>query len=422
MSDKKIKILTISDHPLSPSGVGSQTKYILEHLLSTGKYSFISLAGAVKHEDYKPQKTKEWEDDWIIYPVDGYGNQETVRSMIVQHRPDILWFMTDPRFYEWLWNFEDEIRAAMPMVYYHVWDNFPSPKFNAPFYNSNDYIATISKVTSKIVQEVAPEVTEEYIPHAVNSIIFRKHTLPSERAMIRQIRKDNGLENKFVCFWNNRNARRKMSGSLVWWWKTFCDEVGHDKAALIMHTEVKDPNGQDLEALIKELNLTDGQVLFSQEKMPPDQLARIYNMVDCTINIADAEGFGLATFESLSCGTPIIVTMTGGLQEQVTDGKEWFGIGLEPTSKSIIGSQEVPFIYEDRISKEDFLNAIREVYNMSKEDRDKMGEKGRQHVIKNYNFKDFKEKWVDELLKVHEEAGSWEARKNYKAWTMREVA
>ena len=25
-SDKKIKILTISDHPLSPSGVGTQTK------------------------------------------------------------------------------------------------------------------------------------------------------------------------------------------------------------------------------------------------------------------------------------------------------------------------------------------------------------------------------------------------------------
>ena len=101
-----------------------------------------------------PAKTQEWGDDWIIYPVDGYGNQETVRSMIIQHKPDILWFMTDPRFYEWLWNFEDEIRAAMPMVYYHVWDNFPSPKFNAPFYSSNDYIATISKVTSKIVQEV----------------------------------------------------------------------------------------------------------------------------------------------------------------------------------------------------------------------------------------------------------------------------
>ena len=41
--------------------------------------------------------------------------------------------------------------------------------------------------------------------------------------------------------------------------------------------------------------------------------------------------------------------MTGGLQEQVTDGTNWFGIGLEPVSKAVVGSQEVPFIYEDRL-------------------------------------------------------------------------
>ena len=81
-------------------------------------------------------------------------------------------------------------------------------------------------------------------------------------------------------------------------------------------------------------------------------MARIYGMVDCTINISDAEGFGLSTLESLACETPIIVTMTGGLQEQVTDGKEWFGIGIEPTSRAIIGSQDIPWIYEDRLSEE----------------------------------------------------------------------
>ena len=84
----------------------------------------------------------------------------------------------------------------------------------------------------------------------------------------------------------------------------------------------------------------------------------MYNIADCTLNISDAEGFGLATLESLSCQTPIIVNMTGGLQEQVTDGDDWFGIGIEPASKAIIGSQSVPYIYEDRISKEDFKAAL----------------------------------------------------------------
>jgi len=60
MSDKKIKVLTLSDHPFSPSGVGTQTKYIIEGMLKTGKYEFISLGGAIKHQDYRPQKTEEW--------------------------------------------------------------------------------------------------------------------------------------------------------------------------------------------------------------------------------------------------------------------------------------------------------------------------------------------------------------------------
>ena len=61
----------------------------------------------------------------------------------------------------------------------------------------------------------------------------------------------------------------------------------------------------------------------------------MYKAADFTINISDAEGFGLATLESLSCGTPIIVNMTGGLQEQVTDGKNSFGFGIEPASKTV---------------------------------------------------------------------------------------
>ena len=156
---KKIKILTISDHPLSPSGVGTQTKYILEKLLNTGKYSVISLGGAVKHEKYQPQKTKEFEDDWIIFPVDGYGNPDLVRAMIRNHRPDMLWFMTDPRFFGWLWDIEDEIRAHVPMIYYHVWDNIPYPKFNKGFVRQMAYsVWDIIPITSPKLDEkhVAP--------------------------------------------------------------------------------------------------------------------------------------------------------------------------------------------------------------------------------------------------------------------------
>ena len=114
--------------------------------------------------------------------------------------------------------------------------------------------------------------------------------------------------------------------------------------------------------------------------------------------------------------------MTGGLQEQVTNGEEWFGVGIEPASRAIIGSQQVPFIYEDRVSKKDFIDALNKIYSMSKSERKKMGKKGRNHVIKNYNFDDYGKRWVELLLDIHERHGSWENRKNYESWTLQEVA
>ena len=411
MSNKK-KILVLADHPFSPSGVGTQTKYFMESLLKTGKYSFIALGGAIRHQDYRPLKTEEWGEDLIIIPVDGYGTQQQIRDMIHSHKFDAIWFMTDPRFWTWLWAIEQEIRPHVPMVYYHVWDNYPYPKFNKPYYLSNDMVVTMSKVSSDIVRTVAPEVDELYIPLTVDTDIFKPlpekdwaHLKPKGRTMF---------------FWNNRNARRKMSGTILWWYKEFLDRVGHDKGFLVMHTDPKDPHGQDLEAIARELGLTRDQFALSVSKIPPQDLAKFYNAADCILNISDAEGVGMGTIESMACETPIIVNMTGGLQEQVTDGEDWFGIGIDPASKAVIGSQEVPYIYEDRVAKEDFINALIKMHNMTWEERKEMGKKARQYVLKKYDLKLFAQQWEKVMDDFIEKNGSWENRKNYSRWTVKE--
>jgi len=427
---KKTKILVIADHPLSPSGVGTQTKYFIEALLKTGKYRFICLGGAIKHRDYSPQKVEPWGEDWKIFPIDGYGNDEIIRSVLQKERPDILWFMTDPRFYGWLWEIENEIRANVPMVYYHVWDNFPAPQYNGKFYRSTDEVVCISKVTHDIVQEVSPDVSSCYLPHAVNSNIFYKYKTDEMVKISEDVKKRISIDstknfknkNKKLFFWNNRNARRKQSGTLIWWFKEWLDNVGHDKATLLMHTDPRDPHGQDLPHIMQTLNMTDGQVLLSTNKIQPEDLANIYNAADFTINISDAEGFGLATLESLSCGTPIIVNMTGGLQEQVTNGKDWFGIGIQPASRTVIGSLNVPYIYEDRICKEDFHRALDSALNMSDKKYKKMSVQGRAHVSENYNFEKYEKRWVELMNEIVEKHGSWETRENYKRWYMMEVA
>ena len=411
--DKKITVLTISDHPLLPSGVGTQTKYVIEALLRTGKFDVISLGGAVKHQDYTPQKVDGYPGKWEIYPVDGYANPQIVNAFLNDRKPDILYFMTDPRFYEWLWAIDDSIRENVPMVYYHVWDNYPYPAFNQRYYESNDVIASISKVTSDIVRNVAPEVEEHYVPHAVDSTIFNKKS-PEEIQKV--IENNPPLKDRFVFFWNNRNARRKQTGSLLYWFRNFLNlpDVDRNKVCLFLHTDPNDPHGQPIQYLVDTLGFKEGEVVLSTNKLPSEQMSMLYNLADCTVNISDAEGFGLATLESLSCGTPIIVNMTGGLQEQVTDGERWFGIGIEPASKAVIGSQQVPYIYEDRISEEDFLSALLEMYKKTPEERERLGELGQEHIQKNYSFEAFNEQWVNLMTGIYENHGSWETRKNYK--------
>ena len=231
------------------------------------------------------------------------------------------------------------------------------------------------------------------------------------------------VQYKVIFFWNNRNARRKQSGTLIFWFKDFLDRYElHDKVQLIMHTDPKDVHGQDLNHIIEHLGLDNRQVLLSTNKITQEQLAVMYNLVDCTINISDAEGFGLATLESLSCGTPIIVNMTGGLQEQVTDGKQFFGVPIVPSSKAIIGSQQVPYIYEDRINKDQFISALHKIYSLNNEQRREIGMLGRKHVETNYNFENFNKTWVKLMDDVYENCGSWDDRKDHNGIRFKEVA
>ena len=418
MTEKK-KILVIADSPLAPSGVGTQTRYMIESMLRTGEFKFFCLAGAIKHPDYRLQKVEPWGDDLLIKPVNGYGDPNIVRQVLREFKPDALWFMTDPRFYQWLWQISSEIRKKIPMIYYHVWDNYPLPIFNKKYYDSNDVICTISKVTDDIVRNVSPDVKCVRIPHTVDTKTFSPKEQNTRDNIRQKITQDH--EGKTIFFWNNRNARRKQSGTLIYWFKTFLDRVGRDKAVLVMHTEPKDPNGQDLVAIMENLGLTDGEVVLSTQKISPDDLSNVYSAVDCTVNISDAEGFGLATLESLSCATPIIVNMTGGLQEQVTDGESWFGVGLNPSSKAVIGSQDVPYIYEDRLNENDVVQAFETIHNMTPEEREEMGSRGRQHVLDNYGFAQYSGLWYQTFKNIFEEFGSWEDRKNYKHWSIEEL-
>jgi glycosyltransferase involved in cell wall biosynthesis len=114
--------------------------------------------------------------------------------------------------------------------------------------------------------------------------------------------------------------------------------------------------------------------------------------------------------------------MTGGLQEQVVLGSDATGIPLIPESKAVIGSQDVPYIYEDRLSEAQVVSALEKMYLMGAEERTRLGQNGRKHVMENYNFETFNKQWVDIMTEVYEQHGSWDERTNYQGIRFLEVA
>lgn len=76
----------------------------------------------------------------------------------------------------------------------------------------------------------------------------------------------------------------------------------------------KGPDAPQLEALIRELKLEHHVTLLGF--VPEADLPSLYAAADCTLMPSlDLEGFGLATVESLACGTPVIGTRSGATPE-----------------------------------------------------------------------------------------------------------
>ena len=381
-----------------------------------------------------------------IYPSHGYGDINILRTLLAIEKPDAILHFTDPHYWQWLYDNEHEIRQQVPILYYHIWDDLPDPKYNRDYYESCDWIGCISKQTYGIVHRVGKMIDEvthkpledwqiSYVPHGINSNVFKP--LETVNDDIKKVIFGD-KEYDFVLFYNNRNIRRKQPSDVIYAYKLFCDKLPKeqaDKCLLLMHTAAVDENGTDLPAVIDALCPYD--VKFTGLKLEQDRLNEIYNLVDCTINIANNEGFGLTTAESLMAGTPIIVNVTGGLQDQcgfnysaddyITFGSlhikkdhgstlhgEWV-VPVWSVANNLNGSIPTPYIFDDRVNNDDVANAIGQVYSWSKEERKERGLKGREFMIKNLSSEIMANTLLDGIEKVFE---NYKPRKRFDLYKL----
>ena len=417
----KKKILLMSDDLRMHSGVATVSKDIVFETLN--EYDWVQIGGAINH----PEKGKiidmsQGLDEFgikngylKIYPVDGYGSEYILREVIQIEKPDAILHYTDPRFWIWFYNMEAEIRQTMPIFYYNIWDDLPDPQYNTNYYKSSDLLMGISKQTYGINKRLLPKYEDwqiTYVPHGISSRRFFK--MEDDDVKIFDFDAKHGMaDKKFKILYSNRNIRRKQPGDVLLAYKYFMDELTTEQqkeCVLIFHCTPKDENGTDLPRIKKHL-IPDYDICFSYDAdnraFNDGEMNTLFNSADVYINLASNEGFGLGSCEAMTVGTPIIVNVTGGLQDQcgfkkngkyltpedyVELGSNHEGVYKEhgdwafpvyPSNRSLQGSIPTPYIWDDRCKPEDAAVQLRKLYDMGRSERKRLGALGTEFCEKN---------------------------------------
>ena len=182
--DQRKKVLMLSDDIRTHSGVGNMAKEIV---VNTSHYfNWVNIGGAVKHPeagqgfDLSPDIntiTGLTDSDVKVIASNGYGDATMLRAVIKQEKPDAIVHFTDPRYWIWLYQMENEIRQQCPLIFYTIWDDLTYPMWNKDFYRSDDQLLCISKQTKNIVENVLKDHPKEdwavkYVPHGINENNF----------------------------------------------------------------------------------------------------------------------------------------------------------------------------------------------------------------------------------------------------------
>jgi glycosyltransferase involved in cell wall biosynthesis len=453
--EQRKKILLLSDDIRTTSGIATMARELV--LGTCHHYNWINLGAVIQNPD-EGKKIDICQDannfngitdaHVFLYPNSGYGTIEKIRELLQIEKPDAIMLFNDPRYWEWLWLHEREIRSQVPIIYLNIWDSLPYPIYNKSYYDSCDALLAISKQTENINHVVlgdkAKNKTIGYVPHGINENVFfpidEKHSKWDElQNFKKQILKDKEYE--FVLFFNSRNIRRKSFPDTLLAWKVFVDmlpEDKKDKVAFIAHTHPVDENGTDIPAVMEMIwgNKPPNVFITGNNKFIPEHMNLLYNLADAGVLLSSNEGWGLSLTEAMMAGKPIIANVTGGMQDQMrfedengnwikfTEefGSNHFGkykkcgkwaLPVFPSNMSLVGSVPTPYIFDDRVDFRDAAKAIFEMYSMGDEERKARGKAAREWVTSDEAMMTAKNMSKNFIKYTDESFSKWTPRELY---------
>ena len=303
-------IVWISDIPWVNSGLGIQSKIVIEHLAKHGhKITYIAWYVG-KAGDCTKYKIGKSEITVYFLGEKSFGETRQVAEILDKVSPDIIVSYGDLHMVKALFVLDRSWKDK----WVHWW-TVDMAILQQP---TLDLLKMIPRIVS--VTEFGAKTIFKYTGRQVPVI---GHTYQGELASIPPKRHDargefNIQDDDVVIGCVARNIWRKNLHALINSFAIATKECKNIK--LLIHTDVLDQinGGCDIQQAIKDLGVS-GKVLVSQGDVVTRDMAKIYDIMDFHAISSYAEGFGVPVVESMARGIPNIVPDHTTLPEIVGD-------------------------------------------------------------------------------------------------------
>ena len=430
--NSKKKILFHSNFCKAFTGFGKNSRNVLKYLYSTGKYEIIEAANGFP-KSYQPLSTLPWEcigtlpddksklaklnKDPSLARAAGYGS-ETIDEIIKECRPDVyigaedIWAFNNYWDRKWwnkincmVWTTLDSepllplaVDAAKHIKNYYVWAGFAERCMSNL---GHDHVKTLHGI-----------VDCENFYNIKDNDLRSRHSIDS---------------NSFIIGFVFRNQLRKSVPNLLDGFAKFKSENPNSNAKLLLHTHWGE--GWDIPRLIKEKNIDRFDILTTyycnkckQYEIKPysgqeldcrfcksqksqnttnvkhgvseEQLNEIYNIMDVYCHPFTSGGQEIPIQEAKLCELITLVTNYSCGEEHCTN--ESGGFPLDWTEYREPGTQFI----KASTSPQSISHQLSHVYNMTPDQRSKIGKTARRYVIDNYSVKVIGKKLEDILDKM----------------------
>lgn len=242
-----------------------------------------------------------------------------------------------------------------------------------------DWMSDVTTTNSHLAAEslvrrgVVPKERLRVIPNGLDVTPFRHDARSRDR-----LRREHGLsDNDVLWLAVGRLHKQKDYGGLLRAFK----EVRNQVRRTHLWIAGEGPLEQEITDTIRKLGLQDCCQLLGVRKDIPALLSA----ADCFVLSSAWEGLPNVIMEAFAAGKSVVATSVGGVPELVEDGRS--GYLAPPRDPNALS------------------NTMLRLMALPKPERQRMGEAGRQHIIKNYELESVVDQWEALFLELLERKG-----------------